>query len=324
MVNDATAFDIDIDMDIEGENKYIYGRILKGVGGNYQILTTKGTEVCAKPRGILRKEKISPYPGDYVKLSFTNDEKVQYNIDSIEERKSFLIRPAIANIDLMLITCSATAPEPDLYLVDKLIILCIKSKINVAICITKADMDINKANQIKNQYQDANFPIFILGESTDFDDDFKKMKNIITDKIVSFAGQSGVGKSTLLNKIFCKECMEIGLVSEKIGRGKHTTRHCEIFVYENGLLADTPGFSSLELEELEVNGLDVLYGYPELVNIEGQCMFNNCRHLGEKGCLIDNVSISSERLNRYRQYRKAMDQIMAYELKNKKKQTYGG
>ncbi len=295
----------------------IQGRILKGVGGNYQILLSDGSQVTATPRGILRRQKISPYPGDIVDLSSESEESEQYSIDNIHERKSFLIRPAIANIDLMLITVSASSPKPDCFLIDKLIILCYKAGISVALCITKADLDQQDAIELKEKYKEVGIPIFILGDCEENSQEFDEMKNIMQGKIVSFAGQSGVGKSTLLNKIFDKQCMDIGTVSEKIGRGKHTTRHSEIFVYESGLLADTPGFSSLELEELEITGPDVLKGYPEIEKFESKCKFADCRHIGETGCAIDESKINPERLIRYRQYRKNMDEIHHYDLKKK-------
>lgn len=297
----------------------IQGRILKGVGGNYQVLLDDGSEVTAKPRGILRKEKISPYPGDMVDLSFTDDETTQYNIDHVHDRKSFLIRPAIANLDLMIITCSASSPKPDCFLLDKMIIICKKAGVTPVICITKADLNNEEALILHDKYNRVGIPIFIVGDSTEFKSSLDDMKKLITGKIVSFAGQSGVGKSTLLNKILKKDCMNIGEVSEKIGRGKHTTRHSQIFAYEDGLLADTPGFSSLELEDLDVTGEDVLMGFPEIAQIEGYCRFTGCRHIGEAGCAIEEKEIDPERLQRYRQFRKLMDAIHPYERNRQQK-----
>ncbi|MHB1483831.1 MAG: ribosome small subunit-dependent GTPase A [Saccharofermentanales bacterium] len=297
--------------------KNIRGRILKGVGGSYQILTDDGRELTAKPRGILRKTKTTPYPGDFVDISYSDEETIRYNIDGVYPRTTFLTRPAIANLDHIIITSSATAPRPDCFFIDKLMILCNKAGIEASLCITKADLDRTEADLIYNVYSKTGIRIFILGETAEFLDDFDNLRKFITGKTVSFSGQSGVGKSTLLNKLMQKLEMPVGEVSEKIGKGRHTTRHSQIFPYRAGFLADTPGFSSLELEDLEVTGDDVLKGYPEIEKIEGMCRFTGCRHIGETGCAIDEDEIDAGRLSRYRQFRKLMDAIQPYEFKKK-------
>lgn len=303
----------------DNQNQTLPGRILKGVGGNYQILLESGEEVTAKPRGILRKEKVTPYPGDRVDLSFTDDETIQFNIDHIQPRQSFLIRPAIANLDLMIITCSATSPKPDCFLLDKLIIICIKAKVSPAICITKSELDPQEAMILRNRYKKTGIPLFVVGQSMEYSDDIEALKDMIKGRMVSFAGQSGVGKSTLLNRILDRACMNTGPVSEKIGRGRHTTRHSQIFVHGTGFLADTPGFSSLELEDLDVTGEDVLAGFPEIMQCEGLCKFVGCRHIGETGCAIDENAVDPDRLVRYRQFRKQMDAIQPYQMKKNRK-----
>ena len=294
------------------------GRILKGVGGNYLVLLDDGREVTAKLRGILRKEKITPYPGDLVDVSFTDDEAIQYNIDHVHDRTSFLIRPAIANLDRIIITCSACTPSPDCFLLDKLIILCKKAGIAPALCITKADLDPAAAKSLAAQYSRTAIPVFTVGESSEFQTGLESMKKQIKGETVSFAGLSGVGKSTLLNRILKTEHMDTGEVSERIGRGKHTTRHSRIFAYGDGYLADTPGFSTLELEDLQVSGEDVLAGYPEIAQSEGKCRFTGCRHIGELGCAVDEKAVNPERLFRYRQFRQQMDKIPSYENKKGK------
>ncbi len=294
------------------------GRILKGVGGNYLVLQDDGREVTATLRGILRKEKITPYPGDLVDVSFTDDETIQYNIDCVHERRSFLIRPAIANLDRMIITCSVCAPKPDCFLLDKMIILCKKAGIAPLLCITKADLDPEGADSLAENYRKTGIPVYIVGESGPFKEGVEAMKKVIKGEMVSFAGQSGVGKSTLLNKILKTAHMDTGAVSKKIGRGKHTTRHSRIFPYDEGFLADTPGFGSLELEDLQVSGEDVLAGYPEIAQSEGACRFTGCRHVGELGCAVDEKDIDPERLYRYREFRQKMDKNQTYDTKKSK------
>jgi ribosome biogenesis GTPase len=303
------------DSSLPADGTKLAGRILKGVGGNYQILLDSGGEITAKPRGILRKDNSVPYPGDFVDVSFTNDEVTQYNIDHIHERTSFLIRPAIANLDSIILTCSAAEPKPDCFLLDKLIIICIKAGVRPVICITKADLDREEAERIGRQYSLAGLQIFKVGKTDEYLSGFGEMEQWLSGKTVSFAGPSGVGKSTLLNRIMKQHFMNTGAISEKIGKGKHTTRHSQIFACGSGYLADTPGFSSLELQDLDVTGDDVLAGYPEIAESDGECRFADCRHIGEAGCSIDLDRIDPERLSRYRQFRNQMDKIQPYEMK---------
>lgn len=314
----ANKFQFRIAGDIPDKEGFIRGMILKGVGGNYRVLLENGEEVTAKPRGIFRKNKITPYPGDFVDVVYNGDVLIPYAIEKILPRKSFLIRPAIANLDLMVIACSACSPKPDPALLDKLLILCRKAGVEAAICITKADVDKVEALHLYERYAGTGYPIFVMGTSEDYQQELSRIKNLISGKMVSFAGQSGVGKSTLVNRIIDRICMDTGEISEKIGRGKHTTRHSQIFIYEEGFLADTPGFSSLELEDLEVTGEDVLKGYPEIEKWEGKCKFTGCRHIGETGCAVKENEVDFDRLMRYRQFRKQMDAIQPYELKKKK------
>ncbi len=294
----------------------IKGVILKGVGGIYSVYLDSGNVTNAKLRGILRKGKLVPCPGDYVLLEEASDEQIPYSIEEILPRSNSLRRPAIANLDTIIITTSATLPEPDYFFIDKMLILCAKANISAIICITKADLDISSARKVVEQYSNLGIPIFVVGKSPEFKDDFDLMREHINLKTITFAGQSGVGKSTLVNKIIKRECMDVGIVSAKNKRGKHTTRHSELFKVENGFLADTPGFSTLDLKDLLVTGEDVLKGFPELLQFEGECQFTGCRHLGEKGCAVNADKIEPGRLSRYRAFRKEMDAVASYEYKN--------
>ena len=293
------------------------GIILRGVGGEYKVLLDGDINVKAKPRGSIRQEKYVPYPGDYVLLSKSDENAKFYSIEKILPRKSFIVRPAVANIDSLIITCSVKNPKTDMFFIDKMIIICFKEGIEPVICVTKSDLDSERALELKSEYNEIGIPVFLTGNGNLFDKGYESLSKYIEDKIVSFAGQSGVGKSTLLNKLVQKDCMKTGEVSMRNKAGKHTTRHSEIFCYKNSLIADTPGFYTIELKDLNIDGEDVLAGYPELKKYEGECKFADCKHLGEKGCAVKCDENNMERITRYRQFRKEADQVLAHEYKNK-------
>ncbi len=294
------------------------GIILKGVGGEYKVLLDDDVQVIAKPRGSIRQDKYIPYPGDHVLLNPGDTDTDLFSIEKILPRKSFILRPAVANIDSLIITCSAKNPKTDMFFIDKMIIISIKEGIDPVICITKSDLDSKRSLELKKEYNEIGFPVFLLGEGNLFYEDYKLLDKYIEGKIVSFAGQSGVGKSTLLNKLVQKDCMKTGEISERNKSGKHTTRHSEIFPYKKSLIADTPGFTTIELKDLDVRGEDVLAGYPELDKYEGSYKFADCRHLGEKGCSVKHDEYNSGRISRYQQFRREIDLIMPHEYKNKK------
>lgn len=291
------------------------GIILKGIGGQYTLLLDSKEEQKAIPRGNLRKKEKTPYPGDMVFARKTGDDIIPYSIERIAPRKSFIRRPAIANLDALVITISAKDPEPDMFFVDKMIIIACKQGIEAAICITKTDLDMEKAQKIKKEYKDTDIPVFLLSGLHGKKEEYTGLKAFIKGRIVTFAGQSGVGKSTLLNRIIERQCMETGEISGKNKKGKHTTRHSEVFPYKNGFLADTPGFSSLDLKDLDITGDDVRLGYPEINYFEGKCKFKGCRHLGEKGCAILKEKINPNRMERYEIFRKEADSFPEYKYK---------
>ena len=303
--------------DYNSNESFLKGIILKGIGGEYTVLLDENSRVTAKPRGAIRQEKYIPYPGDFVLISKPDDNSEFYSIEKILPRNTFIIRPAIANIDSLIITCSVKNPKTDMFFIDKMIIICFKEGIKPVICITKSDLDSERALELKREYNEIGIPVFLTGKGNLSDNGYELLSKYIEDKIVSFAGQSGVGKSTLLNKLVRQDCMKTGEVSERNKAGKHTTRHSEIFLYKNSLIADTPGFYSIELKDLNIRGDDVLAGYPELMEYNGKCKFADCKHLGEKGCAVKVDEKTIERINRYRQFRKEADLILSHEYKNR-------
>lgn len=254
----------------------MYGIITKGVGGLYTVMADGEYYECSVRGKFRQKDKMTPIVGDNVKITYVDDE--MYAIDEILERKSALIRPAVANVDMLLITFSATKPKPDLYLVDKLTAAAIEQKIKPIICITKSD--IGNAESFEKIYSEAGFDTVVTGFD-DFSDD-EKLRSLMKGKITALAGCSGVGKSTLINRLRGDEGLSTGSVSRKTERGRHTTRHVELLPLENGgYILDTPGFSSYEFEsESRISDY-----FPEL-NVVGECRFSDCRHINEPDCVV--------------------------------------
>lgn len=276
------------------------GRITKGVGGEYTVMLENGSSVLAAPRGILRKRKIIPTVGDFCTVEPSGDPDIPYVIASIEPRKNILIRPSVSNIDVLIIAVSIFDPEPDLKLLDKLLILCAKLSIEPLIWLTKTDLSDVQAEALRSEYSQAGFRVVETSKDSMLSKEM--VHEIFSGHTVGIAGQSGVGKSTLCHRLTGMEHIEVGDISERLKRGKHTTRHVELFPYENGYLIDTPGFSSLEIDRIGLDTEDVIHGYPELLAISGKCRFDDCRHKGEMGCALDESGISPGRLARYREF----------------------
>ncbi|MEE3352192.1 MAG: ribosome small subunit-dependent GTPase A [Saccharofermentanaceae bacterium] len=276
------------------------GRIMKGVGGEYTILLDEGASVLAKPRGIFRNKKVIPTVGDYCEVEPSGDPDIPFVIVSIGERKNLLVRPSVANIDVLIIAVSTSDPEPDLKLLDKLLILCPKLDIEPLIWLTKTDLSRQKADSLIKEYTDAGFHVVESSHDQMLPDD--KIHEIFSGHTVGIAGQSGVGKSTLCHRLTGMDQIEVGSISERLKRGKHTTRHVELFPFEGGFLIDTPGFSSLDVDRIGLEEGDLAGGYPELLRIAGKCRFQDCRHTGELGCAIGECGISDGRLERYREF----------------------
>jgi ribosome biogenesis GTPase len=292
------------------------GVVLRGVGGKY-LVSCPPTGTCfAKPRGIFRREGLSPLPGDRVLLGPSGDPDVPYRIDAIEPRRNVLVRPAMANLDLLVVVASAASPEPDLTLVDKLLVIAAATGIDSVLCIGKRDLKEQRADDLAGVYRNAGFPTWTF--ALPFGEPPQDLLERIQGRTVAFAGQSGVGKSTLLNHLMGSVLMATGAVSLRIGRGRHTTRHAELFPLPGGgFLADTPGFSQLEFIDAGIDAQGLLAGYPELSGMEGECKFTGCRHVGEKGCTVDSRVLSGQvdplRLERYRTFRKQVDLIHHYD-----------
>ncbi len=256
------------------------GIIIKGIGGFYYVEADGEIFEC-KARGLFRKQGIKPLAGDRVKISV--NEKAENTIDEIAPRTSELMRPPVANIDRLFILSSTCEPSPVFLIIDRLTAYAETAGIEPVILFTKADM--MPADEYVEIYRKAGFISYAVsavdGRGTE------EVRRELKDHISAFSGNSGVGKSTLLNAIDPKLQLKTGEISEKLGRGRHTTRHSELFKTEGGYVADTPGFSSFDFEDDEIILKDDLpFAFREFEKYIGQCRFTSCTHVKDKGCRI--------------------------------------
>jgi ribosome biogenesis GTPase / thiamine phosphate phosphatase len=276
------------------------GIIIKGIGGFYYVKAENGIYEC-KARGIFRKDETIPLPGDRVIISVIEEEKKIGSLDEIMPRESHLIRPAVANVNQIAVVLAIKSPSPDFMLLDKLLITAESERLHVIICINKIDLCENlELEKILKAYNKTGYKIISLSSKKDYG--FDELRAALDKRITVFAGQSGVGKSTILNRIMNYQVMQTGKVSEKIKRGKHTTRHAELVeLVSGGYVVDTPGFSSFELMELNHENLELYY--PEFDAYLNKCRFTGCSHISEPSCSIkealSNGDISAERYQRY-------------------------
>lgn len=272
------------------------GIIMKGIGGFYYVRDDAGNITECKAKGRFRKEGLTPTVGDRVVV--LEHEEGFAAIDTILPRKNLLIRPVVANIDMLLIVIAASKPEPDMLLVDKLIIQAKLSKTEPVIIINKCDeQEPAVYEKMKKDY--GSFAVFPVSAKTGFGMEALRAK--LGTGISCFAGQSAVGKSSLMKALIPYANFEIGGLSRKTDRGKHTTRHAELIPFENGALLDTPGFSLYEMDELEQYVLDSCY--PEFGSEPEKCRFSSCMHIAEPDCavkeLLRNGGLSKTRYERY-------------------------
>ena len=290
------------------------GIIIKGVGGIYTVKCNSNTYEC-KARGVFRKDMIAPVPGDYVELEIISEIDNQGVITEIKNRKNQLIRPAVSNIDQLALFVAVKSPEPDLFLVDKLIVSAFINNIEPILCINKCDLDdSNISDSLFSVYSRIGIKTVKLSAINNIG--ISDLRALLPGKITAFAGQSGAGKSTALNAILGRHVMETGTVSKK-QRGRHTTRHAQLFEVDNGYIADSPGFSNYDLENIELS--DLMNCYPEFNKLDGQCRFRKCVHINEPDCVVkeavDKNLIDVGRYNRYLVFAKKINEREAYKYK---------
>lgn len=271
------------------------GKIIRLIGGLYTVIDESGIRIDIKPIGLFRYQNISPKVGD----------DVYFNEDSITEvlpRKNDLIRPAIANVDQAIIICSAKKPDFSFYLLDQFLALIIEANISPVIVLTKIDLLSEKElSMIKSKltYYEMFFPVRYIDSKNKVG--INELMQILTGKVSVFSGQTGAGKSSLLNAIMPELNLKTDAISEALGRGKHTTRHVELINVHEGWIADTPGFSKLEFPEMDIARLKDLY--PDFVELSKDCRFNGCLHINEPDCAVKMAYQSGNLLKeRYENY----------------------
>lgn len=298
------------------------GKIIKGIAGFYYIYISSADEnVCTpyegvyecKAKGIFRNEGIKPLVGDNVEIEILDEANKKGNIVKILERKNSLIRPAVANVDQALVIFAAAKPTPNLNLLDRFLISMEMSKVESIICFNKTDVaDEDYVNHLRDIYFSCGYKVICT--STVDGSGVEQLKSMLKGKTTVLAGPSGVGKSSMTNAIIPEACMQTGGISKKIERGKHTTRHSELFtIQKDTFLFDTPGFSSLYVNNLEKE--DLMWYFPEFDKFNDKCRFQGCVHINEPDCAVKDALreglISKSRYDNY---------LLIYdELKNKKK-----
>ncbi len=260
------------------------GKIVKGIAGFYYVHVVESGVYECKAKGIFRKEKIKPLVGDNVRIEILEEEEKTGNIVDILPRSNELIRPAVANIDQALVVFSVLKPAPHFKLLDRFLVMMESKGLPVVLCFNKADIaDEPQVDMLRAVYEGCGYPLLFV--SARDGQDIGRVKHLLKGKTTAVAGPSGVGKSTLINALNPEAQMETGAISQKIERGRHTTRHSELFpVGEDSYIMDTPGFSSLYVNDFEKEELK--YYFPEFAEYEGSCRFHGCDHVHEPGCLV--------------------------------------
>lgn len=293
----------------------IDGRLIKGIGGFYYVETADAIYEC-KARGVFRKKKITPLVGDIV--SITVNDNAENTIDEIKERKNSLVRPPLSNLDQLFIVASVVDPIINTTVIDRIIAIAEFKEIEPVVVLTKTDLTDNY-QKYYDIYTKAGFKVILCNNSTGEGSD--EVKAMLTDKVSAFTGNTGVGKSSLLNAIDSTLAIETGVTSKKLGRGKHTTRHCELFKVNGGYVADTPGFSSVDFERCEkILKDDLPYCFREFEPYLTECKFQtNCAHVNDKGCAVlnavNNGEISAERHQSYIDLYNEVKDIKEWQIK---------
>ena len=289
------------------------GKIVKGIAGFYYVHVAESGIYECKAKGAFRNQKVKPLVGDNVRLEVLDEEQKKGNIEEILPRKNELIRPAVANIDQALVIFAAAKPKPNFNLLDRFLILMQYQKVPAVVCFNKQDMvDAEELQLLKNTYESAGYQVIFTSAAKE--EGIQAVRDLLKGKPTTVAGPSGVGKSSLINLLSPEAEMETGDISRKIERGKHTTRHSELFALdENTFICDTPGFSSIYLPEMEKEELGIYF--PEIAEYEPFCRFQGCAHIHEPGCGVKEA-LEEKKISpiRYENYK-----LLYEELKDKRR-----
>lgn len=288
------------------------GRIIKALLDQYLVKTDNGRYKCSA-KGLFRLQQITPLVGDRVFIEILDEEEKEGQITQICERKNELIRPKASNVDQVCVVYSRIRPRPDFLLIDKVIAAALMQGLFVILCENKIDLcEDNSYKEEMQGYELAGIPALSISAFKGIN--MVELAGLLSGKTTILAGQSGVGKSSIINNLDDSELMETGEVSKKNKKGKHTTRHAELIELENeGYIIDTPGFSNHDLPQMRADELK--WYYPEFVPLEGGCRFSGCLHLKEPGCVIKQA-VEEKRIGagRYERYIQLFDILKDKEL----------
>lgn len=289
------------------------GRILRSISGFYDVQTLDALISC-RARGILRKEGNSPLTGDLVEITV---ERGKGMVEKVLPRKNSFVRPAVANIDALVVFAANVNPVTEPYLIDRVAAIAGDQEVPVYLCVNKCDLD--PAADLVRIYENAGFPVICTSAETG--EGVEGLRQLLKGKLTAFTGNSGVGKSSILNRLCPELNLATGEVSEKLGRGRHTTRHVELYqLGEDTFVADTPGFSSFDTDQMEVILKENLqYAFPDFGKYIGSCQFHDCSHRKEPGCAVraawEHGEIEKTRYDSYLKLYEKSSQINTWELK---------
>ena len=293
------------------------GRIIRSISGFYDVQTSSGLVNC-RARGILRKDGQSPLTGDMVEITV---ERGKGMVERILPRRNRFVRPAVANLDALVVFAANVNPVTEPFLIDRVAAIAGDQEVPVVLCINKCDLD--PALDLAKIYNAAGFTVICASAQTG--EGVEELRQLLRGKLTAFTGNSGVGKSSMLNRLCPELALPVGEVSEKLGRGRHTTRHVELYMLEEGTyVADTPGFSSFDTDQMDVILKENLqYAFPDFGPYIGQCQFHDCSHRKEPGCAVtmamEEGALEQTRYDSYlRLYEKA-SQIKTWEIKQEQK-----
>lgn len=281
------------------------GKILKGIGGFYYIKTEDEIIEC-KARGNFRYQGLKPMVGDNVEIVV---EKGKGRIEKIFDRSSELIRPTVSNVTLAFVVFAIKNPDLNFDLLNRFLLLCESNNIEAVVCLNKVDLvDEEEKNILKEKINEIGYEVLFINAKAGMG--IESLREKIKDNVTVLCGPSGAGKSTLINKLTDREHMETGEVSEKLGRGKHTTRHSELIPVEGGYIVDTPGFSTLDVNFIEKE--DLKESFPDFYEYNNSCKFRGCLHYKEPGCSVKEAVENGE-INKFRYdfYIRTLEEIMS-------------
>ncbi len=290
------------------------GRILRSLSGFYDVRTDDGAIITCRGRGHLRRGAETPLTGDLVEITLEHGKGM---VERILPRKNSFVRPAVANIDVLVIFAANVNPITEPFLIDRVAAIAGDQEVPVVLCINKCDLD--PAVDLTRIYRNAGFTVITASAETG--EGVDQLQSLIQGKLVAFTGNSGVGKSSILNRLCPELNLPVGEVSEKLGRGRHTTRHVQLYrLNDTTYVADTPGFSSFDTDQMEVILKENLqYAFPDFGPYIGDCQFRDCSHRKEPGCAVTAAvqqgCIEPSRYDSYLKLYEKASQIKEWELK---------